>query len=90
MVHFQALAGEAQVSSRLGGSTVFTVSQGPILAPILGHFGTLLGPMGSKIVAKGPPGLPGWAPLVPPSASPESLGAAMEASFMSCMASGTP
>ena len=46
--------------------------------------------MGSTIVAKGALALPGWAPLEPPSAPPQPLGAAMEACFVSSMASGTP
>ena len=57
MPHFQTPPGEAQVSSRVDGSTVFTVCRGPILAPILRSFWEPLGahwlPKGSHTPPKG-------------------------------------
>ena len=90
MDRFRTPPGEAQVGSRLDGSTVFSISPGPFLAPTLGSFWDPLGTHGSTIFAQGPPGPPGWAPLGPPAAPPDPLGAALVACFVSSLASSTP
>ena len=53
MNHFGTLPGEAQVSSRLDESTVFIISPGSFLDPILAPFWTPFGTQGTTMLAKG-------------------------------------
>ena len=94
MTRFQTPARAQKMSSRVDGSAVFHVSQGSILEPILESFWHPLGTHGLHYCrqrASGPPPAgPHWGLHLADSAPPDPLGAAMEACFVSFMASGTP
>ena len=63
MDRFRTPPGEAQVGSRLDGSTVFTVWPGPFLAPILGSFWDPLGTHGLHYCRQRASGAPRLGPI---------------------------
>ena len=63
MDRFRTPAGEAQVGSRLDGSTVFTYSQGSISGPILGSFWDPLGTHGLHYYRQMASGAPRLGPI---------------------------
>ena len=87
---FQPPPGEAQVSSRLDGSSVFTVCPGPLLASILTPFWHHFGSHGLYYFFLNAPALPGRAQSEPLSGSPEPFGAAVEPFLVTLIASAPP